>query len=350
MRAFVSIILLTAALLPLENLQAGLININFTHGTSSGSGSDGVGALGGDNWNRIKAPATASDDSFTLRKADSLETPVTLEIDFPLTIAGVTVSNGNLVQSEGWEGSTDGANLVLTLKGLLPLQAYRLALYSNRVGSGAPSDDYHLNGVKHSLPTSSAADIVLPGTEDVDYLLVTVAADSSGRLVISGPSIAGLQIQGRLVTSEALPAFDATISTDPAGTTGKGSGIRRVSAGREQTITQQGKGRLAYTFYPVVANQGTIVDRPIALLKYPDRDLAVVLRDSTTDENITAAAKAGRHRFDLLAAETRRFPMQLKPLKLRKTLLTASFSVKPSDGKAALGDCVAGAIRLKVKR
>lgn len=345
------VLMLACAMLPIAELRAGLINVNFTSDSTTNLGDDGLGILGGDNWNRVQASTTTEASTIQLRNSGSVEIPVTLGISGSGSVIGVTQAvNGNNVQSEAWDGNSPDAQIVITLKGLIPNQVYRVALYSNREGSGASADTFYFNGEARTLSNPGTAVTALPGVEGEDYIVATVAANAAGRLVVAGPSIAGLQIAGRVMTSEALPALDATISTNPAALSGKGQNIRSTTAEQKQTMTRKGRGRRAFTFYPIVANKGTIVDRQSALLKYPERDLAVVLKDRETNENVTAAAKAGSHRFDLDGGEKRRFQMQLKPVKLRKTLLTASLCTKPSSGDATLGDCVAGAIRLKVKR
>lgn len=353
MRAFFPLLLIVGVTFPIAGLRAGVVNVNFTSDLPTGTAYDGTGILGGGIWTRIQASSTTGQDAgdiIALVDGAGQDLSVTLDARLSGAVSGAEYSNGNDVQMQSWKGSSTNAALTMNIKGLIPQQVYRVAVYLNREGSGDAEDDYFINGVKFVLPNSAPAITGLPGVEDVDYFVTTVVADATGNIRIVARTIAGLQIQGRLKASEEVPPLDATISTNSAALSGKGQNIRSTSAERKQTVTQKGRGRRAFTFYPGVRNNGDLIDRQSAVLKFPERDLGVVLKDRETNDNITAAAKAGTHRFTLSGGGTQRFQMQLKPVKLRKTLLAASLCVRPSTGDASLGDCVAGAIRLRLRR
>lgn len=353
MRTSPLIILLSCAMLPIAPVRAGLINVNFTSTSPTAPAFDGGGFLGAGIWNRIQATSAMgqdASDTIALKNHAGETLAVTLTGKDSGVVEGATHMNGNAIQSESWIGNAPGALVFVELAGLIPGQVYQIIVYSNRVGSGAAEDIYIVAGEQVELPNSGEQDTALPGIEGEDYLLFTPAAGSNGKILIVAESIAGLQIEGRLLISEKAPGLDAIITNNPAALTGRGENVRNSAVGGAQTLTQKGKVKRPVNFYPVVGNDGTFIDRQSVQLQYLARDVQVVLIDRETGGNVTAAAKIGNHRFNLDGGGKRRFQMQLKPLKDKKTLVSASLCAKPSTGDTTLTDCVAGAVKLKPKR
>lgn len=352
MKAF-AILLLACAILPIGQLRAGLINLNFTNTSPTAPAFDGTAVLGGGIWNRIQATAAMGQDAsdiVPLKNSAGDTLAITVTGKESGVVDGAGHMNGNALQSESWIGNSPGALVFVELAGLVPGQVYQIAVYSNRVGSGDPADIYIVAGEQVDLPNPGEQDTTLPGVEDQDYLLFTPAAGSNGKILIVANAIAALQIEGRLLVTDPLPAPDAIITNNPAALTGRGENVRNSAVSAAQTVTQKGKIKRPVTFYPVVGNDGAIIDRQSVQLAYSPRDSQVLLIDRETAANVTAVAKTGNHRFILDGGEKRRFQMQLRPLKAKKTLVSASLTARPSTGDTTLSDTVAAAVRLKVKK
>ncbi len=353
MRLPATLLLLVAGFLPLTRLYAGLINVNFTSGSPTAPAFDGTGIYGGGIWNRIQADTNTgqdSQDTIALKDSAGDTLAVTLTAKESGIVFGDTRLNGNAIQSQSWIGNALGAVIFVDIAGLIPGQIYQVAVYSNRVGSGDATDPFSIGGEQIDLPNPGEQVTTLPGVEGEDYVLFTPTASSTGKIRIVAEAIAGLQIRGRLQTSEKAPALDAMITSNPAATTGLGQGARGTVPGSSQTLTQKGALKRPVKFYPILKNAGSFIDRQTVLLTPGSRDLDVVLIDRQTGGNATAAAKTGTYGFVLEGGQSRGFQMQLKALKARKSLLAATFAGRASTGDTTLGDVVAGALKLKAKR
>lgn len=342
-----------AIFLPLECALAGLINVNFTSTSGTAAAFDGNGALGGGIWNRIQAASGVGEDSgdlIDLKDSVGTTLPVTLTASRSGVVAGASAANGNALQSQSWIGNAVDALIFVDIAGLVPGQVYRVAVYSNRVGSGAPSDLYLLGEQEIELDNPGAQATTLPGEEGIDYLVFQPTASNSGTITLIAEAVAALQIEGRLTTSEKAPALDAMITRNPAAVSGTGQGVRSPSVDESQTLSQKGRGRRAISFFPIIANAGGFIDRQTLLLSHGKRDLRVILIDQQTARNGTAAARTGTYALTLDGGESRRFLMKLKPLRDNRSALAASLCARPSTGDTTLSDCVAGEIRLPRRR
>lgn len=337
----------------LENARAGLINVNFTSTSGTAAAFDGNGALGGGIWNRIQAASGVGEDAgdlVDLKDHTGTTLPVTLTAARSGVVAGASAANGNALQSQSWIGNAVDALIFVDIAGLVPGQVYRVAVYSNRIGSGAPSDLYLLGEQEIELDNPGEQATALPGEEGVDYVVFQTTASTSGTITLIAEAVAALQIEGRLTTSEKAPALDAMITRNPAAVSGTGQGVRSPTVDDSQTLTQRAKGKRAISFYPIVNNDGGFIDRQTLLLSHGKRELRVILVDQQTARNATAAARTGTYALTLDGGESRRFLMKLKPLRDNRSTLAASLCARPSTGDTTLSDCVAGEIKFSKRR
>lgn len=317
--------------------EAGTVNVNFTDTSATVTGvSDGTGVLGGGIWTRIINDQGTT--PFTLNKNNSVLSGMTLAND--VTPLGDTqAANNNPVQSESWF-SLSGLNL--TLGGLVPNGSYRLACYSDVdgfIGFVSPTTLYTANGVSGTTLNGSASVRSLPGTAGVDYVLLTTKANAAGQIVLTCAQIAGLQIQG-VFSGENGPKMDCMITRAAGSSAGKGRGVFGINPNPLQTLTQSSKGQKTKTSFVNVKNSGAEFDRGF-LMAFPDRGAKIRVIDQTLRKNVTAAAKALRHRFDISAGQTKRFTVQLSSATAGQTApLSVGIGASPSTLKRPKQDVV----------
>ena len=148
--------------------KAGLLNINLAQFHDTDTGYDGEGILGGGLWNRINFQDAAKANP--LVKADGSYTRAYLTETGLGNPAGAT-QDGNDLQDESWgnhqqENPADREIPVeVTVFRLIPGQVYKVAVYSDRIGSESEfPDTYTVNGVTKPLPKpGDGDDIPLPG-------------------------------------------------------------------------------------------------------------------------------------------------------------------------------------------
>lgn len=317
---------------------AGTVNINFTRNSATGAPfPDGTGILGGGGWNRRnKDEATVADILLTSTGASSGVSVVN-------NIAGAfgaTRVNGNPVQNESWSKSVANP-IVLTISGLVPNAFYRLACYSDRVGDGVnPTNTFLANGsISGSTNNAGAASVTLPGTAGTDYVILIAPASSLGQIALSTPVIAGLQIQG-VLTGELGPKMDCMVTNLRIVPGGKGRGVFGIRPNPAQTFTLNGNRGTTRTFYVNAKNTGVEYDKAF-LMAFPDRGLRLKVLDKTTLRNVTANARALRHRFDLNAGQTQGFIVQVGASNPTfSNPLGAGIGCSPSTLKASKQDVV----------
>ncbi|MAS96970.1 MAG: hypothetical protein CMO55_27580 [Verrucomicrobiales bacterium] len=351
MKRSFAITLLAVSSILVSPALAGLVSVNFTDTTPTGKGGDGDGFLGSGVWNRYGVMDFDSEEPLALVDSVGADTSVTIsgslsgaEID-----SRETAINGNGVQDESWTGVDTDALLFLTVTGLLPGQVYEVVVYSDRDGTGEPSDEVIVAGQTKDLPNPGSAATVLPGTEDEDFIRFFAAADASGEMLVISSTIAGLQIQGRLTSSEPGSRIDAVVSRISGITTGKGE--NRYGKGRSPKDTASLKAkRRGVVFYPALQNDGSQVDYCYLKLKYNKREADVKLRDRVAGGNVTAAAATGRYRFILDNQDARGFKMKVKSLKEKRRKIRLRFCGSPSTRDVALSDCVTCELKQKKKK
>lgn len=301
------LMLITLSALPFAGL-AGTVNVNFTDTSSSVSGAlDGTAILGGGIWSRIINDQGTT--PFSLRNSNDVLTGVTVvNNSIP---SGDSQANGNPVQSESWFSI---GTLNLTIGGLVPNGSYRLACYSDVdgfIGFVSPTTLYSANGVSATTTNSNASARTLPGISGIDYVLITTKANGAGQIQLTAAQIAGLQIQG-VLPGEAGPKMDCMISRAAGSLSGKGQGVFGVKPNRAQSLSQRASGGVKRTYFVNAKNIGAEFDSAF-LMAFPDRGTKVRIVDQTTRKNVTAAALARRHRFDIDAGATSRFTVQVSP-------------------------------------
>lgn len=285
---------------------AGTVNVNFTNTTPSQGGlTDGTGILGGGQWSRlIKDTGTTA---FNLAKSDGVLAGFSIVNDS--VPSGDTQGNGNPVQNESWYAF---AGLNLTMSGLTPNGFYQLACYSDVdgfLGFASPTTLYTANGVSKTTINGTASARSLPGTSGIDYALITTQANASGQIILTAAQIAGLQVQG-VLPGESGPKMDCMITRSAGSKIGKGRGVFGIKPNRAQSLSQSGSGGAKRTFFVNVNNAGAEYDKAF-LMAFPDKGVKLRIVDQATRKNVTAAAIARRHRFDIGSGNTARFTVQV---------------------------------------
>lgn len=337
--SFVACLAVVSALFA-SQLSAGLINVNFTNTTASGLNPDGPGVLGAGTWNRIIFSAAGATTALFDRASGS--TTATLSQSSGAAVAGGSQANGNPVQNESWTG----VSFIVTVTGLVANQVYKVAVYSDKIGSGGGTDTYVVNGLGITLPNPGASVNPLPGTAGTDYAIFQVTATSGGQISVAVPgAIAGLQIQG-VLNGESGPQMDCLITKSASSTTGKGGGVYKVKPTKKQTISKKVKGSKALKTFVNVQNDGAEIDNCYLMGFWKKKHFKkVVIRDRATGANVTAATMRGRHRFILDAGSTKGFSVKAKRAKQRSRDTSLQVCASPSTQVASKQDCVTSTIK-----
>jgi len=329
------------SLLPGE-LKAGLININFTNTFPSGLFSDGPGILGAGAWNRVAFSDAANTN--ILLDNDSILTPVSISQSSGTAVTGRSQGNGNRVQEQSW---TDGSAFILTLTGLMPSHIYKVALYSDRVGSGASDDTYIVGGVGVTLSNPGAAPTDQPGVSGVDYGIFVANSTSSGQMSLAVPgAIAGLQIIGVFRSSETGPKMDGMITKSSTSLTGKKEGRYKSKPDKSQTVTQKVKKNKTLKYYVNVKNDGPEIDNCLLIGSWRSNQFKKIkVRDRANGANATAKTLAGTHTFPLDAGQTAQFVVKAKRKPNRTGEVSFTICASPSTKTRSQQDCVTGTLK-----
>ncbi len=333
--------LVTVSTIFASQLSAGLINVNFMD-SGSGLNPDGPGVLGAGIWNRI----LDTNAGLTNNLFDSTSGTTTASLSLSNgAVSGVSQINGNPVQNDSW---SNAGGAVVTITGVLPGQVYKVAIYSDRIGSGNLADTYVVNGLGRSLPNAGPPGTGLPGVANVDYAIFEITSSSAGLIVLTlpaGGSVAGMQIQG-VLGGEDGPRMDCLITKSPSSTGGKGDGVYKVPTNKKQTLTKKVKGSKAVKTYVNVQNDGLEIDNCYLMGFWKNRHFKRVrIKDRATGANVTAAALALNYRFILDAGETRSFFVKAKRAKQRSGNTSLQVCASPSTLVASQQDCVTSTIK-----
>ena len=230
----------------------------------------------------------------------------------------------------------------------MPSHIYRVAVYSDRVGSGLAAETYIVNGIGASLPNPGAAPTFQPGTGGVDYAVFTVNSTSVGQITVSVPgAIAGLQVQGIFRSSETGPKMDCMITKSSTNPAGKGEGIYSTKSEKSQTVSQKaGKNNKSLKFYVNVRSNGPEIDDCLLMGSWSDRQFKKLkVKDRFTGENITAATKAGTYSYPLDVGATRQFQVKAKRSPNRSGKTSFDICASPSTLTESQQDCVTGTVK-----
>jgi len=341
---FLCVAVVIACLSIVPAAQAGLLNANLAEFHDTDTGFDGEGVLGGGLWNRINFRDAARANR--LLKSDGSYSRVFLTETSFGNPTGAT-QDGNDLQDESWgnhkqeDPSDRDVPVEITISGLIPRQVYRVAVYSDRLGSesGFP-DTYTVNGIAKAIPLPGPETVALPGVEGIDYALFIIDATEDGSIVISAPFIASLQIEGVIDGGERGPQLDCLISRAPSGARSKGNDIYRFGRTRSQTLVKKTSGRRAKRFYVKIENDGDEIDRGYATANWAKRAARVKIFDRHTGKNVTAAFRSASYRYVLESDDARRFAVKVKPTNRRRTRMNVPICASSSTIYGPKLDCV----------